>query len=56
MFIFFFFFFSGIIPKAVKSDHIKDNIKLDFEINKDQMKLLSSLTQQKYSWNPDNVS
>ncbi|XP_008205329.1 glyoxal reductase isoform X2 [Nasonia vitripennis] len=46
----------GIIPKAIKSDHIKDNIKLDFEISKDQMTLLLSLPQQKYSWNPDNVN
>jgi diketogulonate reductase-like aldo/keto reductase len=49
------FFFSGVIPKAIKPEHIKDNIKLDFEITEDQMKLLLNLCQIKYTWNPDNV-
>ncbi|KAK0178679.1 hypothetical protein PV327_007548 [Microctonus hyperodae] len=45
----------GIIPKATQKQHIRDNIKLDFDINDDQMKRLSVLPQKKYAWNPDNV-
>ncbi|XP_014212277.1 uncharacterized protein LOC106642130 isoform X2 [Copidosoma floridanum] len=46
----------GIIPKAIKSEHIKDNIKLDFELSKDHIKKLSNLPQNKYAWDPDNVA
>ncbi|XP_014234856.1 uncharacterized protein LOC106657708 [Trichogramma pretiosum] len=46
----------AIIPKAVKTEHIQDNIKLDFEISEEDMKELSSLPQEKYAWNPDNVA
>lgn len=45
----------GIIPKAVKKEHIKDNIQLDFNIDENDMKILSSLPQAKYAWDPSNV-
>ncbi|KAJ8674839.1 hypothetical protein QAD02_010625 [Eretmocerus hayati] len=45
----------GIIPKAIQSEHIKDNIKLDFDLSDSQMDLLMNLPQQKYAWNPDCV-
>ncbi|XP_066599688.1 uncharacterized protein [Prorops nasuta] len=45
----------GIIPKAVKKEHIRDNIKLDFLIQESQMHALSNLPQQKYAWDPINV-
>ena len=45
----------GVIPKAVKREHIRDNIQLDFTIDKESMKVLSSLPQQKYAWDPSNV-
>ena len=46
----------GIIPKATKTAHIRDNIKLDFKIDEDSMKLLLNLPQQKYTWDPSNVN
>ncbi|KAL2718640.1 hypothetical protein V1478_012516 [Vespula squamosa] len=45
----------GIIPKAVKKEHIQDNINLNFIIDAKQMKILSSLPQIKYAWDPKNV-
>ena len=45
----------GVIPKAVKREHIRDNVQLDFTIDKEDMKVLSSLPQQKYAWDPSNV-
>ncbi|XP_053971915.1 aldo-keto reductase family 1 member B1-like [Hylaeus volcanicus] len=45
----------GIIPKAVKREHIGDNIQLNFTIDKEDMKVLSSLPQHKYCWDPSNV-
>lgn len=50
-----FFFFKGIIPKAIQTKHIQDNFKLDFEISDAQMQLLSNLPQKKYAWDPENV-
>ena len=47
--------FPGVIPKATKLEHIKDNIKLDFVIDQDSLKLLSNLPQNKYTWDPSNV-
>ncbi|XP_076765727.1 uncharacterized protein LOC143432745 [Xylocopa sonorina] len=46
----------GIIPKAVKKEHIRDNIRLDFSIDEENMNILSSLPQQKYAWDPSNVN
>ncbi|XP_043270968.1 NADPH-dependent aldo-keto reductase, chloroplastic-like isoform X2 [Venturia canescens] len=46
----------GIIPKAVQKVHIRDNFQLQFKIHDDQMIALSSLTQTKYAWDPDNVA
>ncbi|XP_033224467.1 uncharacterized oxidoreductase YtbE-like [Belonocnema kinseyi] len=46
----------GIIPKATKTAHIRDNIKLGFTIDKDSMDLLLNLPQQKYAWDPSNVN
>ncbi|KAK2578468.1 hypothetical protein KPH14_011637 [Odynerus spinipes] len=45
----------GIIPKAEKKEHIRDNVKLNFTIDAEQMKTLSSLPQSKYAWDPRNV-
>ncbi|XP_031842242.1 glyoxal reductase [Nomia melanderi] len=45
----------GIIPKAVRKEHIRDNIQLNFTIDEEDMKALSSLTQNKYAWDPSNV-
>ncbi|XP_043580490.1 aldose reductase-like isoform X1 [Bombus pyrosoma] len=45
----------GIIPKAVKKEHIRDNIQLDFVIDEESMKALFSLPQHKYAWDPSNV-
>ncbi|XP_076174137.1 uncharacterized protein LOC143150032 [Ptiloglossa arizonensis] len=45
----------SVIPKAVKKEHIKDNIQLDFIIDDENMKVLSSLPQYKYAWDPSNV-
>nr|XP_046479738.1 putative malate dehydrogenase 1B [Neodiprion pinetum] len=45
----------GIIPKAAKMEHIRDNIDLNFVINDQHMKTLSSLPQKKYTWDPTNV-
>lgn len=46
---------AGIIPKAVKKEHIRDNIQLDFVIDEENMNVLSTLPQQKYAWDPSNV-
>lgn len=45
----------GIIPKAVKKEHIRNNIQLDFMIDEESMNALSSLPQCKYTWDPSNV-
>ncbi|XP_076239358.1 uncharacterized protein LOC143182306 [Calliopsis andreniformis] len=45
----------GVIPKAVKKEHIRDNIQLNFIIDEENMKALSSLPQHKYAWDPSNV-
>lgn len=45
----------GIIPKAVRKEHIRDNIQLNFTIDEEDMKALSFLTQNKYTWDPSNV-
>ncbi|CAK9820766.1 Aldose reductase [Anthophora plagiata] len=45
----------GIIPKAVKKEHIRDNILLNFVIDEKSMKALFSLPQYKYAWDPSNV-
>ncbi|KAF3423472.1 hypothetical protein E2986_13083 [Frieseomelitta varia] len=45
----------GIIPKAIKKKHIRDNIKLNFVIDEESMKALSCLPQHKYAWDPSNV-
>lgn len=46
----------GIIPKASKKEHIRDNADLNFVISDDHMKVLSSLPQKKYTWDPTNVA
>lgn len=48
--------FLGIIPKATKTAHIRDDVKLDFTIDKDSMEFLLNLPQQKYAWDPSNVN
>ncbi|KAK9293645.1 hypothetical protein QLX08_011472 [Tetragonisca angustula] len=45
----------GIIPKAIKKEHIRDNIQLNFVIDEESMKALSCLPQHKYTWDPSNV-
>lgn len=45
----------GVIPKAVKKEHIRDNINLNFIIDSKQMEILSNLPQMKYAWDPKNV-
>lgn len=45
----------GIIPKAVKKEHIRNNIQLDFTIDEESMNALASLPQSKYTWDPSNV-
>ncbi|XP_051161342.1 uncharacterized protein LOC127281605 [Leptopilina boulardi] len=46
----------GIIPKAKSAEHIKDNLKLDFTIDEESMKLLLNLQEKKYAWDPSNVN
>ncbi|XP_012264456.2 aldose reductase A-like [Athalia rosae] len=45
----------GIIPKASKKEHIRDNINLDFDISEDHMQQLSKLPEKKYTWDPIRV-
>jgi len=46
----------GVIPKSVNPAHISENIQLDFDISKDDLEALNSLTKQcKYAWNPNYV-
>ncbi|XP_043473059.1 aldo-keto reductase family 4 member C8-like [Leptopilina heterotoma] len=46
----------GIIPKAQSANHIQDNLKLDFTIDQESMKLLSNLPERKYAWDPSSVN
>lgn len=45
----------SVIPKAIKKEHIRDNINLNFIIDAEKMKILSCLPQIKYAWDPQNV-
>ncbi|KAJ8976873.1 hypothetical protein NQ317_001197 [Molorchus minor] len=45
----------AVIPKARSKQHIDENIDLNFDIPTNDMKILSSFSQKKYSWDPDTI-
>ena len=48
--------FAGVLPKSTNQDHIRQNIKLDFELSTKDMQSLSKLNvKQKYAWDSSLV-
>lgn len=45
----------AVIPKARSQKRIEENIDLDFTIPNEDMKTLSSFTEQKSGFDPENV-
>ena len=52
-----FCFSLGVIPKSVKSKHIKDNISLaDFQLSEEDMEVLNSRhSNTRFCWDPTRV-
>lgn len=48
----------AVIPKSTKSQHIVENLDLNFRLTEDQMHALNnfSLEQVKFAWDPKHVS
>lgn len=56
MFYDFLSFFSGVIPKSTNTQHINENILLDFELSSDSFNRLSHIEgEQKFGWNPAGI-
>ncbi|KAK3866849.1 hypothetical protein Pcinc_027652 [Petrolisthes cinctipes] len=46
----------GVLPKSTTEDHIRENIKLDFDLNEEDLKTLFNLgISHKYAWDPSTV-
>ena len=44
------------MPKSTNPDHLKENLRLDFDLPEKDMKILDNIeTSVKYAWNPDSV-
>lgn len=47
----------GVLPKSTNEEHIKENIKLDFDISEEDLHTLSTLNiSHKYAWDPSAVA
>lgn len=47
----------AVIPKSIEPEHIRQNIKLNFKISNDDMRILNELGEHKikYAWDPSVV-
>lgn len=46
----------AIIPKTVDGERMKENTKLDFVINEEDMEFINSISyRKKFAWDPENV-